>query len=307
MKSDPLQAILIMGTGAMACLFAARLSAAGIPVWMYGTWKEGLHALQTNGVRLIDENGIEHTYPVRVVARPAECAGMRYALVLVKSWQTQRAANQLAGCLAKDGLALTLQNGVGNREMLAQVLGSLRVTLGVTTIGATLLEPGVVRQAGEGVISLSAHPGLSPFMNLLRLAGFLIESEPDPNGLLWGKLVINAAINPLTALLRVKNGEILRRPAARALLQSTVREAAAVAVAQGIRLPYPDPVIAAETIARRTAANRSSMFQDVLRGAPTEIDAICGTIVQTGEKLGVPTPTIRTLWHLIHAIQSEEI
>jgi hypothetical protein len=88
----------------------------------------------------------------------------------------------------------------------------------------------------------------------------------------WGKLVINAAINPLTALLGVPNGELLARPAARALMADLACEAAAVAAAQGIRLPYPDPVAAAEGVAQRTAANRSSMLQDVQRGAPTEID-----------------------------------
>jgi 2-dehydropantoate 2-reductase len=290
----------------MACLFAARLSAAGFSVWMYGTWPEGLQALRDSGVRLIDESGREQAYPVQVVRRPQDCAQALDALVLVKSWQTARAAAQLAGCLAQEGVALTLQNGMGNREALAKALGASRVSLGVTTTGANLLGPGRVRPAGEGVISLSAHPGISRLAGRLRAAGFVIENEPDPTALLWGKLVINAAINPITALLRVTNGELLNRPSARQLLQAIVREAAGVAVAQGIRLPYPDPVIAAETIARRTAQNRSSMLQDVLRGAPTEIDAICGAIVQAGEKTGVPTPTLRAIWQLIKALRPEE-
>jgi 2-dehydropantoate 2-reductase len=306
MSFDPARTVLIMGTGAMACLFAARLSAAGVPVLMYGTWPEGLQALRTLGVRLVKENAEELAYPVQVVAQPKDCLNARYALVLVKSWQTRRAAMQLAECLAVDGVALTLQNGMGNRELLSQILGAKRVILGVTTIGATLLGPGRVRQAGEGVISLSSHPGLSPLVNQLGSAGFVIENEPDPTALLWGKLVINAAINPITALLGVTNGELLARSTARALLQAIVREAASVAVAQGIRLPYPDPVIAAETIARRTGTNRSSMLQDVLRGAPTEIDAICGAIVRASEKTGVPAPTIRTMWQLINALRPEE-
>jgi 2-dehydropantoate 2-reductase len=240
-----------------------------------------------------------------VVEQPEDCKGIRYSLVLVKSWQTERAARQLSGCLDPEGVALTLQNGMGNQEKLAQVLGAKRVSLGVTTIGATLLGPGRVAQAGEGVISLSTYPLLAPLVNLLRSASFVIENEPDTNALLWGKLVINAAINPLTALLRVDNGQLLARSSARFLMQAAVREAASVAVAQGIRLPYPDPVIATESIARRTATNRSSMLQDVLRGAPTEIDAICGAIVQAGEMTGVPTPIIRTLWQLVRSLESK--
>lgn len=306
MRFDPENAVLVMGTGALACLFAARLSAAGAPVWMYGAWAEGMRALDESGVRLIDDQDRERVYPVQVVRRSTDCAGARQALVLVKSWQTARAAAQLAGCLAQDGMALTLQNGMGNRETLAQTLGAQRVSLGVTTIGANLLGPGRVQMAGEGVISLSVHPGLSGLVAQLRAADFVIENEPDPISLLWGKLAINAAINPITALLRVPNGELLSRPTARQLLQTIVREAAAVAVAQGVRLPYPDPVVAAEAIARRTAANRSSMLQDVLREAPTEIDAICGAVIQAGEKTGVPTPTLRTVWQLVKAIEPEE-
>ncbi len=95
-------------------------------------------------------------------------------------------------------------------------------------------------------------------------------------------------------------------PRARTLLASAAREAAAVAIAKGIRLPYPDPVVATETIARRTANNLSSMLQDVLRGAPTEIDAICGVIVDMGEQTGVPTPINRTLLLLVKAIEGKK-
>jgi len=296
------KAVLIAGSGAMACLFAARLSAAGVAVTLLGTWLEGLRMLRQYGVRLVDDQGDEQVYPVRATSDPQDCLGARLALVLVKSWQTRRAAQQLAECLAEDGLALTLQNGVGNREELARQLGENRVALGVTTAGATLLGPGRVRPAGEGVISLGAHPRLAPLAGLLRSAGFVVENAPDANVLLWGKLVINAAINPITALLDMTNGELLQRGSAHALLKSAAREAAAVAVAQGVSLPYPDPVVTAETIARRTAGNRSSMLQDVQRGAPTEIDAICGAIVEAGERAGVPTPVNRTLWQLVRAL-----
>jgi len=221
---------------------------------------------------------------------------------LVKSWQTRRIANQLSVCLSQNGIALSLQNGLGNREYLIEALGVNRVAMGVTTAGATLLGPGLVRPAGESVVSLSSHSRITPIANWLRKAGFVVENAPDANALLWGKLVINASINPLTALLNVTNGELLKRESARSLLGAVAREAAAVAVAQGISLPFPDPVVAAETIARRTAANRSSMLQDVQRGTPTEIDAICGAIVTTGENINVPTPINRTLWQLVKAL-----
>src|SRR5574341_1040642 len=104
--------MLIVGTGAMACLFAARLSASGSQVTLLGTWRAGIDALRQRGVTLVDGEGREQVCPVRATDDPAECAGARSALVLVKSWQTERAAMQLAGCLAPKGVALTLQNGI---------------------------------------------------------------------------------------------------------------------------------------------------------------------------------------------------
>ena len=294
--------LLIVGSGAMACLFAARFSAASIPVTMLASWGEGLESLNKFGVCVVGPNGKEQVYPVKAIQDPNAVRGIHSALVLVKSWQTARAAAQLFNCLSKDGVALTLQNGIGNREILAQTLGAQRVALGVTTLGATLLGPGRVRPAGDGVISLGVHSRLAPLANMLREAGLVVESAPDPDVLLWGKLIINAAINPLSALLGVSNGELLERPTARALLVILAREAAAVAVANGINLPYPDPGGAVETIARRTASNHSSMLQDVTRRAPTEIDAICGAIVRAGEQVDVPTPVTRTMWQLVKAL-----
>ena len=292
---------LIVGTGAMACLFAARFAAAGVQVTLLGSWAEGLKNLSSHGVRLVDEDGAERAFPVSATADPSECRDVRLALVLVKSWQTQRAARQLSECLSPNGLALTLQNGLGNQEALVDMLGVSRVALGVTTAGATLLGPGKVRSGGKGVISLGAHQRIDMAVNLLQRAGFDIEIVAKAQDLLWSKLIINAAINPLTALLCVPNGELLKRPSARTLMVTVANEAAAVAAARGQMLTYSDPAAAAVSVAQRTAVNRSSMLQDVQRGAPTEIDAISGAIVKAGEKQGVPTPTNRTLWLLIKA------
>lgn len=294
--------LLLLGTGALASLFGARLAAAGVDVTMLGAWPEGLAALRTQGVRLVEADGSQRAYPVRAVADPAECRGIPHALVLVKAWQTGRAAQQLAACLPADGLALTLQNGWGNHERLEQALGPDRVALGSTTLGATLLAPGVVRVGGQGPVTVGSHPRIQPLAELLAAAGFEVRMAEDVAGLAWGKLVINAAINPLTALLRVPNGELLARPAARELLSLAAGEAAAVGLAQGLRLPFDDPVAAAEEVARRTAANHSSMFQDVQRGRPSEIDAICGAVVEAGQRVGVPTPVNRTLWLLVAAL-----
>ena len=294
--------ILIVGTGALATLFAARLTQAEYQVMMLGTWREGIHALQKDGARLVDTKGREKRFPVRATSDPRECAGATQVIVLVKAWQTERVARQLSDCLADEGLVLTLQNGLGNRETLTRDLGQGRVALGSTTTGATMLGPGLVKAGGEGIISLEQNPALGPMEEALRLAGFNVQRVDDPESLIWGKLVINAAINPLTALLRVKNGELLERPFAREVMKALARETAQIARAENIALPFDDPVARAEDVAHKTAANTSSMLQDVLRGAPTEIDAICGAVVRTAEKHKLGAPVNWTCWQLVKAL-----
>ncbi len=294
--------ILIVGTGAMATLFAARLSRAGHPVTMLGTWQAGIDALNESGARLIDARGNEQAYGVFATTDPGQCQGAKQALVLVKSWQTARVAKQLAACLDRDGLAVTLQNGLGNREALAASLGRRRVALGSTTMGATLLGPGLVRSGGEGIVSIEAHRLAAPLLQALRDADFNVKSVSDARGLIWNKLVINSAINPLTALLRVPNGQLLERPVARGLLRSLAQETASVAEAEEVKLASRDPVRMVEEVARKTSANHSSMFQDVQRGAPTEIDAICGAVTRLGLRHKIPTPLNRACWQLVQAL-----
>lgn len=298
-----MEPILIVGTGAMACLFAARLAAAGVRVRMLGAWPEGLAALADRGVTLVQEDGSLHSYPVEPGADPADFAGIHYALVLVKSWQTERAAEQLSQCLAADGVALTLQNGLGNREKLVEKLGASRVAFGVTTSGATLLGPGQVRPGGEGKITIAKHERMGFFVDVLAGAGFKVETIDDVDALAWGKLVVNAAINPLTALLDISNGELLQRPQARELSARLAKEAARVAAGRNIPLPFDDPVKAVEDVIARTADNRSSMLQDVRRGAQTEIDAINGAVVAEGRRLGVPAPVNEIVWGLVSALR----
>jgi 2-dehydropantoate 2-reductase len=292
--------ILIVGSGAMACLFAARL-ANSADVTMLGSWTAGLQALESKGVRVVELDGEQSQANVEVLSRGDINRHYPKALVLVKSWQTNRAAHDLLECLGENGTALTLQNGLGNAERLAGVLGSERVSLGVTTTGATLIGPGQVRDGGTGPTYLAADPKLDAWASSLKQAGFEVQREQDLQALVWTKLAVNAAINPLTALLEVPNGRLLELESASELMATAAREVAAVADAFEIPLTTDDPAAFSQQVAQRTAANLSSMLQDIQRGAPTEIEAICGEITRRGDQQGIPTPLNKHLWKLINA------
>jgi 2-dehydropantoate 2-reductase len=282
----------ICGTGAMACLFGARLARVA-SVTLIGTWVEAIEAIRSRGIQ-VDEAG---WMPARVqgVLRGTPVEPAELVLVLVKTWQNESIAGWLPGLISPGGVALTLQNGLGNRDALGPF-----VRVGTTTEGAVLVGPGRVRPGGGGPTHAAAPEWVS---GLFRQAGFDAHSSEgeDVEALMWGKLVANCGINALTALLRIQNGELLARPDANTLMCRAAAECAAVAHARGIVLPFADPVRHTRDVASRTAQNCSSMLQDLLRGAPTECDAINGAVVREGRRLGVPTPVNERLWQRVRS------
>ncbi len=293
--------IAVLGTGALGCVFAARLAAAA-EVWMLGTWAEGVAAVQSRGVLVHEPGGTLVRAHVQARSDLAGVPPADFALVLVKGYQTPRAAAWAAQVLAPAGLAVTLQNGLDNGPRLAAAVGPERTMLGVTYTGATLLGPGEVRLAAIQPTFIGQARGVEELVALFNASGLEAHATDAITGRLWGKAVANAAINPLTALWRVPNGELLGSCERRALLAALAREAAAVAHASGVVLPFDDPVGYVEGVCRATAANRSSMLQDVEAGRPTEIDSINGVLIAEGARLGVPTSVNETVWRLIRGL-----
>lgn len=298
--------VAVLGTGALGLVFAARLASHG-EITVLGTWAEGIAAIRERGIRVMDADGSVAEVLVSATTEPSDCPPADLALVLVKSYQTPRAAAWAAQILRHDGLALTLQNGLDNGSVLAAAVGDARCAVGVTYNGATLLGPGEARHAAHLPSYLGTAPATAERVEaaatLLAQAGFEAHVTADILPRLWGKAVANAAINPLTALWRVPNGGVCVTPARCEILAVLAREAAAVANANGITLLFDDPAGYVADICRGTAANRSSMLQDVERGRPTEIDSINGAVVRAGAHTGVATPYNEIIWRLVRALE----
>lgn len=292
--------MIVAGTGALGTLLAARLGAVE-PVTVLGTWGQALVALSTNGAEVQEGEGIVRV-AVRATADPREAAGASIGFACVKATRTAEAARALSASLAPDGVAVSLQNGLGNVETLAAVLGEERVVAGVAELGATLVAPGRVRGGGGKLIRLAGHPRTPEVADLLRRARFDVVLEGDARTMLWKKLAAAAPLLPITALLGVANGEILRRPSAAALLAEASLEVAAVARAAGISFEGNSPEELAHRVAETTAGNLSSMLQDVRRGVPTEVNEVTGAVVREGKRLGVATPVLETLVLAVSAL-----
>ena len=300
--------LLIIGAGAMGGLFGALL-APHAAVSLLTTNQEHAAVMGGHGLTLVDLDGATRRVPVRVLTDPQDY-GRRADLVLVctKTRATAQAAATARDLLAADGLALTLQNGLGNLEQLVAAVGAQRAAAGVTSQAATLLAPGRVRHAGSGPTVLGIPPGreeaITAVAGLFTRAGLETRISDDVDSLLWSKLIVNVGINALTALLRVPNGVLAQTPECDLLIARAVAEAVAVARALSIGLDGERQLERVREVCLRTADNRASMLQDILRGRPTEIDAINGAVVARGRAAGVDTPVNLLLTQLVQALEA---
>lgn len=290
--------ITIVGTGAMATLFAGFLARAGYNVTMLGSWQAAIKTINERGVTLITNNTPE-IYPVQAATA---ITNIEAAIILVKSWQTGNVAQLLKKSLSQDGICVTLQNGLGNDIILKETLGDNRVIRGVTTYGATLIEPGIVKFGGTGKVIIENHSSSQFVIDLFKKSELNIEIANDIDRQILLKALVNSAINPITALLDIPNGTLLQLEETKKIMREIINEGVAIAATQGYVF-NPDEILSITLdIAQKTKMNYSSMLQDIKRGAPTEIDAINGYLCKLAKEHHIPTPYNHLIWLLIKSM-----
>jgi len=299
--------IAVIGAGAMGCLFGGLLAQGGHDLWLIDVWREHVQAINERGL-IIEEGGELKTIPVRATTDVTEVGAVDLVIVFVKAYDTAGALASAKVLLGPSTLVITFQNGIGNVEAISEFVSPGMVLAGVTSHGATMLGPGKIRHAGSGdsflgEISGGLSPRVQQLAALFSEVGIKVEPCENILGLIWSKLMINVGINALTALTRLRNGDLLNYEGTRELMTLAVREAAEVARRKGITLPDPDPVAKAMAVANLTANNRSSMLQDVLRQRRTEIDYINGAIVREARALGLATPVNHVLTLLVKVLE----
>lgn len=297
--------IAIVGAGAMGSLYGAKLSQ--LPenqVFLLDVWREHIEAINEKGL-LMEEDGKILTYDqVKAAWEPSQAGPCDLVILFVKSILTKKAVESNRAVFGPDTVVITLQNGLGNVEAIAEVIGKEQIIAGTTAHGATMLAPGSIRHAGKGKTIIGELTGIKTerllaLADLFNRADLATEVSENVMGLIWDKLLVNVGINPLTGLTGLCNGELLDHPELEQILEAAVMEGAAVAEAKGIKLLYEDPVAHTKDVCRATAANRSSMLQDISAGRVTEIEMINGAIVREGKVCGIPTQVNLTLTNLI--------
>ncbi|MGH7707168.1 MAG: ketopantoate reductase family protein [Vulcanimicrobiaceae bacterium] len=293
----------IIGGGAMGSLFAGLL--AGHDVTVLDARPDVVRTLRERGVQIDGE-------PPRAVGAtsdPASLFASDVLFVFVKAHDTLAAIRPFATNLNPATAVVSLQNGLGNAEAIKTALGgAVALVLGVTSLGAVGREPGRVDRIGVGATVLGSGGATAAttqrVRDLLAAAAMRASTVYDIRPHIWGKLLANAAINPVAALLNRENAVVADDPDARELAQVLAREGAAVAHQLRIGLPFSDPWSYVLEIVGETADARNSMTIDLELGRRTEIDAVNGAIVSAGRRAGIATPSNEAVVRLVRARQS---
>lgn len=285
----------VFGAGALGTLLASRLAHAGHSVHLFARSADRAETL-----------GRAHS-ALHVEEQPQGLNGATLVFLCVKSYDTDAAARTLAG--AGFGAAIaSLQNGWGHMEILERTLPQSPLVAGATSLGAHFDEHGAFRTSTEGMTWFApwqetGYRWAEYAVTLFQSAGFRAEAIHDAPGILWRKLVLSAAVNPITALAGVRNGDILESETLLRSAEAAASEAGRVAVRLGYLDGRVDPVARLHDILRETAHNRSSMAEDLARGRRTEVDAIVGSVVRAAHEVGEPVPELERLLERVLAAE----
>ncbi len=300
--------IVIVGAGAMGGLFGALLHEGGLDVWLLDINMEHVAAVNKAGLIIEERNG-SRKVEVKATTSPSSIGRADLAIIFVKSYATAAAAEIAARLVGADGHVLTLQNGLGNAEVIEKFVRAEQIIAGTTSHGATLLGPGRILHAGRGPTIIGpwvdipvAVKQAEDMAALFTRCGIETTAVKDIRPVLWNKLFINVGINAITALTGIKNGQLLDLEVTRDISRAAVVEAVEVARRRGVEVA--DHVVKKVfEVARATGGNRSSMGQDVDWRRPTEIQAINGFVVKEARSLGLKTPVNETLYALVKTLE----
>lgn len=291
--------VAVMGAGAVGCYYGAMLAQAGHELVLIGRTPH-VEAIGRTGLRL-QTAATDVRLPVPATSDAGAVAGAQAVLFCVKSGDTERAAAAMAPALAPDALVLSLQNGIGNAEILRAVLPQT-VAATVVYVAVEMAGPGHVRHHGGGELLIERVAAADVVAAVFASAGVPATLADEVRSAQWEKLIINCAYNALSAIARQPYGRLVAGVGVREVMQEVIAECCAVARAEGVAVA-PDIVARAERIAATMREQFSSTAQDLARGQRSEIDHLNGAIVRRGAALGIATPVNRTLHALVRLLE----
>lgn len=302
--------IAILGAGAMGSAIGALLHKAGNQVTLIDVSLPTIDAVRSRGLIIQNKAGAQETVRIQIVGQPAGIGVVDLVLVFVKCYHTEAAVRNVLPMIGPNTTVLSLQNGWGNGPRIAGIVGPERVVLGVCYHSATVLGPGHVLHAGMGKTFMGELDGsdsqrLQQIVRTFNDAGIAVEPSGQVLKEIWSKLALNVATLPTSASIRVTADRLLDAPEMQDLMKALLNEVVVVANAQNIPLEFVERWEAITGLLGKLPPNtKGSMLQDVEAHRQTEIDVMCGAIIEAGERSGIATPCNRAMLGLIKGLEA---
>jgi len=307
--------IAIIGAGAMGTVLGAYLYRGGADVTLYGLDNDHLQTIRDRGFTYRHTEGGEETFPLRVALAPEEIGVQDYLIVMVKGPDTQAAVQGVLGCVGEHTYIVTLQNGLGNVEIISALVPPQRVLYGCLNMSAIQLAPGLV--SGNLFDEINVHLGAHDADAAQKQAGEQLAALFTAGGApalwdeqidrqVWSKALVNMAVNAPCALVRLTGGDAGKNPQFALMVVDIIKETIAVAEALGVQgLDFTHFMTRTLPAARKASSGHyPSMMHDMLfNKRPTEIEFLNGYVEKTGKQLGVPTPVNATIARLVRTIE----
>ncbi|MEA3218175.1 MAG: 2-dehydropantoate 2-reductase [Acidimicrobiia bacterium] len=299
--------IAVVGCGAMGSVYAGLLASAGHEVWAVDTWSEHMAAIRERGLRVAGASGDRTVRLAGAVAKPDEVGQpMDLVILATKAPQVEQAADALAVLLGPDTPVISIQNGLGSPQKVADRLGPERVVIGVVGgFGASVPEPGHAHHNGMEFVRLGELAGQGVSERVRRLGevwesgGFKVLIFDNVHQLVWEKLICNATFSGPCAITGLRVGEVIDDPEAWSVASGCATEAWQVAKAKGIPVDIDEPVSYVRNFGLKIPNAQPSMLLDHLAGRPSEVDVINGAIPPAAAEVGLSAPINATVTALI--------
>lgn len=299
--------IAVVGCGAMGSVYAGLLASAGHEVWAVDTWSEHMAAIRERGLRVAGASGDRTVRLAGAVAKPDEVGQpMDLVILATKAPQVEQAADALAVLLGPDTPVISIQNGLGSPQKVADRLGPERVVIGVVGgFGASVPEPGHAHHNGMEFVRLGELAGQGVSERVRRLGevwesgGFKVLLFDNVHQLVWEKLICNATFSGPCAITGLRVGEVIDDPEAWSVASGCATEAWQVAKAKGIPVDIDEPVSYVRNFGLKIPNAQPSMLLDHLAGRPSEVDVINGAIPPAAAEVGLSAPINATVTALI--------
>lgn len=300
--------IVLVGGGAMGCMFAAQLAQAGNDVAVLDSSREVVNHINADGVVVTQGNDRSVT-KIEATADPAILKASELAIVFVKAHHTHAVAGSLAEHIGRGTGVLSLQNGWGNSDTLAAHIRSEQLVMGVTYHSCTVIGPGQVAHTGSGPTFIGPYEqgtGLGRAEEVaaaLRAAGLDATATDEVRTEIWNKLILNAAALPVAATTGLRSAEMLESAETVALVEALALEAVAVASKLGMRMVASERLDRIYAVLRGAGKGKPSMLQDIEMRRKTEVEVINGAVVRAGTECGVAVPLNVAMCALVHGIE----